>query len=70
MQSLTCEECDFMVHKKNDVDNKFPSSCDMFETCDEWDPIFPSCEEEGPILYRWEEKDLGRIRSYKASALI
>ena len=50
MHCLTCEECDFMVHN-----TKFPGAVThMFETCDERDAIFPSCE-----------YDLGRIRSYK-----
>jgi len=43
---LTCEEFDFMVHKKPASITNFPGAVPyMFETCDESDSIFPSYEE-------------------------
>ena len=58
MQFLTCEECDFMVHKNSALITNFPGAVTyMLETCDEWDPILHKCE----------EYDLWRIRFYTAA---
>ena len=27
---MACEECDYMVYKKNVIDHKFPKSCDIY----------------------------------------
>ena len=46
MHILICEEYDFMIHKTPASITISPRAVTyMFETCDEWDPIFPSCEE-------------------------
>jgi len=52
MQCLTCEECDFIctLKKTTSITNIPRAVTFMFETCDEWDPIF-----------RWEDCYLGRI---------